>query len=108
MKNRSIPNIKMKRADFTNKEWDNIKGEIHSILVGVAKSKKLINYSDLVKRMKTVTLHTDNVDEVQILAELLGEISGEENKHARGMLSALVIHKTGDREPGLGFFVYAK
>ena len=42
------------------------------------------------------------------MAEMLGEISLAEDKDGRGMLSALVVHKTGDMEPGQGFFHYAE
>ena len=42
------------------------------------------------------------------MAEMLGEISLAEDKAGRGMLSALVTHKSGDMEPGQGFFDYAK
>ncbi len=98
----------MKRSDFNNKEWGSIKEEIKMILIEVAKRRGLITYSDLTKKMNTVRLSTENKDEVQIIAQLLGELSCEENRTGHGMISALVIHKTGDQEPGLGFFDYAK
>ncbi|MDD5465022.1 MAG: hypothetical protein PHP73_01590 [Candidatus Omnitrophica bacterium] len=98
----------MKRSDFSNKEWDNIKNEIKIILIEMAKRRGLITYSDLTKRINAVRLNTENKDEVQIMAQLLGELSCEESRVGHGMISTLVIHKTGDQEPGLGFFDYAK
>jgi hypothetical protein len=41
------------------------------------------------------------------LWHLLGEISRIESKAGRGMLSALVVHKRGDLQPGPGFFELA-
>jgi molybdopterin synthase catalytic subunit len=38
---------------------------------------------------------------------MLGEISESEDAQGRGMLSAIVVHKTGDQEPGKGFYELA-
>jgi hypothetical protein len=37
-----------------------------------------------------------------------GQVSVEENAAGNGMLSAIVVHKSGDMEPGKGFFNLAK
>ena len=44
------------------------------------------------------------------LRELLGDISREENKAGRGMLSVVVVHKDGPNRgrPGNGFFILAQ
>jgi hypothetical protein len=39
---------------------------------------------------------------------MLGEIAPEEDKAGRGMLTVVVVHKTGDIEPGPGFYETAK
>jgi hypothetical protein len=39
---------------------------------------------------------------------LLGQISVEEHEAGRGMLSVLVVHKSGDFRPGTGFFDLAR
>jgi hypothetical protein len=94
----------MKRSDFDNEKWGNIKEEIRKVLIGVAKKKLLIAYSDLTKSIKSINLNVANKDHVQILASLLGELSCEEERLGKGMISAIVIHKTGDQEPGPGFY----
>jgi hypothetical protein len=38
---------------------------------------------------------------------MLGEITREEASAGRGMLTALVVHKYGDMQPGPGFFELA-
>jgi hypothetical protein len=43
-----------------------------------------------------------------LLNHLLDEISREEDSAGRGMLSVIVVHKTGDHMPGPGFFELAK
>ena len=37
-----------------------------------------------------------------------GEISPEEDEEGRGLLTVVVVHKTGDRKPGPGFFRLAR
>lgn len=39
---------------------------------------------------------------------MLDEISDEEDQAGRGMLSVIVVHKSGDQKPGSGFFKLAK
>lgn len=41
------------------------------------------------------------------LHAMLGEVSTEQDGLGKGMLSVLVVHKTGDMEPGEGFFKLA-
>ncbi|MFN3394684.1 MAG: hypothetical protein ACK424_09015, partial [Candidatus Thermochlorobacter sp.] len=42
------------------------------------------------------------------LAAMLGEISAEEDKAGHGMISVIVVHKSGDKQAGPGFFELAK
>ena len=37
------------------------------------------------------------------MSEMLGEIGTEENAAKRGILTVIVVHKSGDMEPGAGF-----
>lgn len=64
----------------------------------------MIPYSDLAARIQTVQFEAYD----QRLFNLLGEISEEEDASGRGMLSVIVVHKTGDMQPGPGFFELAK
>jgi hypothetical protein len=41
------------------------------------------------------------------MSQILGDISAEEHEAGRGMLSVIVTHKTGDMEPGPGFYELA-
>ena len=42
------------------------------------------------------------------LAHMLGEISSAEDAAGRGMLTVVVVHKSGDGMPGAGFFELAR
>jgi hypothetical protein len=77
---------------------------MRSILVGRAKLRGMIPYSELVEQIRTIKL----APESYALASMLGEISTEEDKQGRGMLTVIVVHKHGDMHPGPGLFELAK
>ena len=89
---------------FEQSDWDKAKAQATAILIAVAKKRWRIAYSEL----------TPQIDAIQFDYEdprfgyLLGEISEEEMKANRGMLSAIVVHKSGDMIPGPGFYDLAK
>lgn len=89
---------------FTREQWKAAKAEIRQILIERAKLRGMIPYSDLAYQIQSVTLNP----EAYALFEMLGEISLEEDKAGRGMLSVIVVHKSGDMQPGPGFFKLAK
>jgi hypothetical protein len=64
----------------------------------------MIPYSDFVARIYAITIEPDDYR----LGKFLGEVSTEETKAGRGMLSALVVHRHGDYQPGPGFFELAR
>jgi hypothetical protein len=89
---------------FSQSVWDAAKHEARSVMIERAKVRGMISYSDLAKRIKSAKFEAYD----QRLFEMLGEISSEEDAAGRGMLSALVVHKLGDMQPGPGFFKFAK
>jgi molybdopterin synthase catalytic subunit len=91
------------RYGFADEEWAAAKHEACQALIGRAKVRGMMPYSELVKHISTI--HFDAYD--QRLFHLLGDISESEEAAGRGMLSAIVVHKTGDMEPGPGFFELA-
>ena len=89
---------------FNESVWRAAKHEIRNVLIDVAKRRKVISYSELVDHIQTCTLTPRDPH----LAHMLGEISSEETAMGRGLLTVLVVHKTGDMRPGSGFFELAK
>lgn len=95
----------MNTFGFTPQEWLALKNEAKEILIAYAKlPNETITYSDLVSKLKVARLEARD----QRLFHLLGEISEEEDAAGRGMLSVIVVHKSGDMQPGPGFFELAK
>jgi hypothetical protein len=89
---------------FPESQWEAAKAEAKSLLADCAKRGQPIAYSDFVKKLHSI--HLEHRD--PRLFQFLGEISAEEDAAGRGMLTALVIHKSGDMKPGPGFFELAK
>lgn len=85
-------------------QWDAAKGQARSALIEVATRKGRISYSELVTSISALSLEPFDAR----LFHLLGEISSEEDRAGRGMLTAIVVHKSGDMQPGPGFFELAK
>lgn len=89
---------------FEDSQWNLAKQQARDILIAVARRRGRIAYSELVPQISAVRMeHHD-----PRLFHLLGEISVEEDKLGRGMLTAIVVHKHGDMQPGPGFFELAK
>ena len=79
--------------------WDKAKEEARGVLRGVATSRGLIFYSDLVRQITSSDLEPYG----KPLAKMLGEISTDEDAADRGLLTAVVVRKE-DGRPGRGFF----
>ncbi len=98
----------MRKTDISTAIWERAKQEMKLAIIERAKKRLMINYSELLNKITSLKLDIEQIDHRSIMAEMLGEISLAEDKVGRGMLSALVVHKTGDMEPGQGFFHYAE
>ena len=77
---------------------DRGEGRGKQAMITVARSKDVIAYSDLVRKITSCILEPNGTP----LAHMLGEISSEEDEEGRGLLTVVVVHKTGDMQPGPG------
>lgn len=94
----------MSTCGFSQAEWDAAKQEARELMIAAARMKGMIPYSDLASKIKVVHLAAHD----KRLFELLAQISSEEDDAGRGLLSVIVVHKSGDMQPGPGFFELAK
>lgn len=85
---------------FTEARWEEGKQEITGILQGVASRRQMITYGELSRKLSSIQIGPHD----SAMAAMLGQISKEEDRLGRGMLSVLVVHKSGDMEPGNGFY----
>jgi len=89
---------------FRRDLWEAAKQEARQIMIARARRGRTIAYSDLVSGIKSISLQARDLR----LFHLLGEISTEEDALGHGMLTVVVVHKSGDMVPGPGFFELAK
>jgi hypothetical protein len=89
---------------FSEKAWRAGRKEGRAAMIAHAKRGQMITYTELVDSIRSVRLEPHDPR----LFMMLGGISTEEDAAGRGMLTAIVVHKTGDYLPGTGFFELAK
>ena|ERR1035441_10795748 len=89
---------------MTESQWEAVKNEMVPVMSRTAANEDTISYSDLMKQVTTVRIGPDD----PAVGSLLGQISEDEDAAGRGMLSVVVVHKTGDKMPGPGFFALAE
>ena len=84
--------------------WNAAKAEAREALREVARRRGTVSYTQLVARIDSLDLEPQD----SRLAQLLGQISADEDAAGRGLLSVLVVHQGGDLRPGAGFFEMAR
>ena len=89
---------------FESSAWDAAKAEAKALLSEYARRRQMIPYSSLVTKISEITIEAHDPR----LPHFFGQISSEESIAGRGMLTALVVHKVGDMQPGPGFFDLAR
>ena len=95
----------MAKHGFSDAEWDAAKAEGKAALAECARAEKMISYAEFMHHIGSISFETPYDSR---LPQLLGEISTEEAKAGRGMMTALVVKKNGDQRPGRGFFELAE
>jgi hypothetical protein len=94
-------------SDFgiAHQDWNAAKAEARQAMIARARMRRTIYYSELVMEISSVQFEAHDTR----LNHLLGEISTEEDEKGRGMLTVVVVHKSGERSgyPGAGFFELA-
>ncbi len=86
-----------------------MRDDIYQELIQVARSQSLITYDDLNQQLN-LGLNFNMPPDRELIGNWLGEISENEVRAKRHMLSALVCHKEGYGVggPGKGFYEYAR
>jgi hypothetical protein len=95
----------MAKHGFSDAAWEAAKAEGKATLAECARAKKMISYTDFMHHIRSISFETPRDTR---LPQLLAEISTEEAKAGRGMMTALVVRKNSDQMPGGGFFELAE
>lgn len=88
---------------FTDDQWHSAKDELRRLLIKTARTKSVIAYSEAVARLAAIAFEPDD----HRFHRMLDELSTEEDEAGRGLITVLVVHKSGDFRPGPGFFELA-
>jgi hypothetical protein len=86
---------------YGHERWNSAKDVLRKALWEIAARESQITYGEatrVIEHMVALDPHDS------VFHHMLGQISVEEDRAGRGMLSALVVHKGGDGFPGPGFF----
>lgn len=90
---------------YPRDRWDAAKDRLRSVLWEAARKKEQLTYSDGVAAIREYIVFDPHDSAFH---HMLGQISVEEDAAGRGMLSALIVHKYGDGQPGPGFYDLAE
>lgn len=88
---------------YSDEKWKAAISEAREMLIVRAKQADLITYLEFAANLRSIEVEPHDPR----LFHLLGDLSREELAEPRGMLSALVVHKSGTK-PGEGFFELAR
>ncbi len=90
---------------YPRDRWDAAKEKLRSVLWDTAKRKQQLTYSAGVATLRDLIIFDPHDSAFH---HMLGQISVEEDAAGRGLLSALVVYKDGEGQPGPGFYDLAQ
>ena len=85
---------------YSNTQIETARSQARDFLIKKARALSMVTYTEVTEAIKVISLHPNS----STLFRILGEISIDEGRNGRGMLSAIVIAKKGNHRPGQGFF----
>ncbi len=88
---------------FSRSDWEQLCEKTQKILMEIARKRQMISYSDLAIKLGDPKIRADS----PALASLLEYASRKSVDDIEAMISVVVVHKTGDMEPGKGFYSLA-
>ena len=92
---------------YATSEWETARDWLTRRLRKVAGGRTTITYSELTEDMAKAGLIALDPHS-PALAALLGQVNVLEREGGHPLISALVVHKGGDLEPGTGFWAFAR
>jgi len=106
MPNQASPVIDLQK-DFGEPNWFDARAEVTRRLRAVARRQSKITYSELCDSLRADGI-IDLAPHGSPLAWMLGQINVLEAQQGRPLISSIVVHKTDDWLPGVGFWNIAQ
>ena len=100
----------MKRSEwaaqlgYSQEQWGAARDELREAILEAARDRTMTNYTDVSAKVTAIPVTPRS----PALFHLLGEVLEEEYKTTGLALTALVVHRAGDMEPGSGFYRMAR
>jgi hypothetical protein len=88
---------------FDDDQWWAAKAELRRLLIDTARNKSVVAYSESVAQLDAIQFEPNDPR----FHQMLDELSTDEDEADRGLITVLVVHKSGDYRPGPGFFELA-
>jgi len=89
---------------LSDEDWNAAKGELCSAILAAARERRMTSYGEIASKVTATHLEAFS----PLMNHLLGAIFRDENDAARPALTSIVTHKSGDKEPGPGFYDMAR
>lgn len=88
------------RKKLTEADWNALKQEMRQILIGMAKLRQTVCYSDLAAMLQSAYIHHRSPE----FPRLITDMSREDELSGHASLAPLVVRKDSGI-PGMGFFI---
>lgn len=92
------------RFGLSEAEWVEAVNEVREAIVRAAEDRRLTCYSEIASEVEAIQLDPYS----SLMNHLLGAVFEMEHRERRPVLTSLVTHKYGDKEPGEGFYEMAR
>jgi hypothetical protein len=87
-----------------DEQWDAAKAEVREAILEAAYERRMTWYGEVASKVSAVPLDPYSA----LMNHLLGAVFEDEHEAGRPVLTSIVTHKYGDKEPGSGFYEMAR
>ena len=94
----------MSKFGLSDEDWDGAKQELRAAILRHAWRREMTWYGEIAPEVTTT--HVEPFSE--LMNHLLGSIVEDDNAQGLPLLTSIVTHKYGDKEPGEGFYEKAR
>jgi hypothetical protein len=89
---------------LTGAQWEDAKSELRQAILDAAYNRRMTWYGECSPKVTTTDVDAHSA----LMNHLLGAVFQDEHDAGRPLLTAIVTHKDGDKEPGDGFYDMAR
>ena len=89
---------------YSEEQWNTARSQLCESIIEAAQDRRMTTYTEVSAKVTAIPVDPHS----PVLSHLLGEVLEEEHDATGLALTALVTHKTGDLEPGGGFYRMAR